>query len=96
MKTFNEKVYDIVRHIPKGKVMSYGQIAQMAENPVASRAVGYALCRVKSLDDMPCQRVVFKDGALSSKWADMQYQMLKNEGVVFTKAKKVDMKKCQV
>jgi methylated-DNA-protein-cysteine methyltransferase-like protein len=96
MKTFNEKVYDTVRKIPKGKVMNYGQIAALLENPVASRAVGYALCRIKSLDDVPAQRVVYKDGSLSQTWANEQTKLLKSEGISFLKNKKVNMKKHQL
>ncbi len=42
---FNDRVYDIVRRVPKGKVISYGQVAFLAGSPRGARAVGWALHR---------------------------------------------------
>lgn len=98
MKTFNERVYDIVRQIPYGKVMSYVQIAQIAGSPRASRTVGYALYATED-NDLPCHRVVFKDGALSvvffSNGVNKQYHLLKAENITFSRDKKVKMNKHQ-
>lgn len=97
MKTFNQKVYDIVRKIPKGYVMNYGQVARLAGNPRAARAVGYALHGNPDPDNIPCHRVVFKDGALSAAFAfggeNQQFKLLKKEKVRFTSNRKVDMEK---
>ena len=94
MKNFNQRVCDIVKRIPRGKVMSYGQVARLAGNPHTSRAVGYALHRVGEEDNVPWQRVVFKDGSMAFAGAG-QRELLAAEGVVFTDEGKVDMDVCR-
>ncbi len=59
---FFEQVYDIVRSVPPGKVISYSQIAFLAGNPRMARQVGWALHVCPQ--DVPWQRVVRKDGSL--------------------------------
>lgn len=82
---FYEKVYKIVKNIPRGKVVSYGQIAKMVGNPNASRAVGYALHKNPSQETIPCHRVVNKDGRLAPGFAfggeDAQKLLLESEGI---------------
>ncbi|WP_371366208.1 DNA base-flipping protein [Sporomusa rhizae] len=96
--SFNNRVYEIVRHIPEGMVVSYGQVAYMTGSWRASRAVGYALHNSPRDRKLPCHRVVFKDGRLTTGFAfggkDVQRQMLEAEGVVFTADGRVDMAKC--
>lgn len=65
MKSFAEKVRDIVRKIPKGKTMTYKAVATKAGNPHASRAVG-AVMRTNYLKDVPCHRVVHSDGTIGN------------------------------
>ena len=65
MKTFVEKVRDIVRRIPKGKSMTYKEVAAKAGNPQAARAVG-AIMRTNYDPTIPCHRVVKSDGSLGS------------------------------
>ena len=63
MKTFSEKVRDIVRKIPKGKTMTYKQVATRTGNPNASRAVGMIMS--KNYDPkVPCHRVIRSDGGM--------------------------------
>jgi len=97
MKNFNRIVYEIVKQIPKGMVMSYGQIARLAGNARASRAVGYALHGNPDPGHIPCHRVVFKDGSLTPAFVfggiNRQYKLLKDEGVSFGKDRKVKMAK---
>ncbi|KKQ44627.1 MAG: Methylated-DNA-protein-cysteine S-methyltransferase Ogt, partial [Candidatus Nomurabacteria bacterium GW2011_GWC1_37_9] len=63
MKSFTEKVYEIVRKIPKGKVLTYKEVAKKAGNEKASRAVGNILH--KNFDPkIPCHRVVSSQGKL--------------------------------
>ena len=57
-----EKIYDVIRQIPRGQVASYGQIAALAGNRRWARVVGYALHAVPCNSDLPCHRVVTKDG----------------------------------
>jgi len=61
MKSFQEKVLEIVRKIPKGKTLSYKEVASRAGSPNASRAVGSILKRNYN-SKIPCHRVVRSDG----------------------------------
>ena len=96
MNTF-EKIYEVVKTIPKGRVMTYGQIATLAGNPRWSRVVGYALHVNPTPGDIPCHRVVMRDGSVAPGFAfggpDIQRQILESEGITFTKDGKVDIKK---
>jgi len=65
MKAFADKVRDVVRKIPKGKTMTYKQVAAKAGNSNAARAVG-AIMRSNYLKDVPCHRVIRSDGTLGS------------------------------
>lgn len=93
-----EKIYDVVRQVPKGNVASYGQIAKLAGNARWSRVVGYALHVNPADSDLPCHRVVTKEGKVSeafiSNGQNQQVKLLKAEGVTFIDDK-VDMKKYQ-
>ncbi len=64
-KTFTEKVRDIVRKIPKGKTMTYKEVATKAGNPNAARGVG-AIMRNNYDPEIPCHRVVKSDGTFGS------------------------------
>ena len=63
--TFREKVLAVVRKIPKGKVMTYKQVAAKAGNSRAARAVG-AVMRTNYDLKIPCHRVIRSDGSLGS------------------------------
>lgn len=93
MNTF-EKIYSVVKKIPKGKVTSYGQVALWAGNPHWSRVVGYALHNNPLPGEIPCHRVVFADGRLSKAFAfggeNVQRTLLEGEGVTFDGEGKVD------
>ncbi len=97
MTTF-EKIYEVVRTIPKGKVMSYGQVAMLAGNPRWARVVGYALHVNPEPGTIPCHRVVQKSGKVASGFAfggpEIQKQLLESEGVTFVDEFTVDMDKC--
>ena len=62
---FRDKVLAIVRKIPKGKVMTYKQVAAKAGNSKAARAVG-AVMRTNYDPKVPCHRVIRSDGSLGS------------------------------
>ncbi|HVM90949.1 MAG TPA: MGMT family protein [Verrucomicrobiae bacterium] len=61
--TFTERVYDVVRKIPKGKTMTYGQVAAAIGDPRAARAVGNALNKNRDTKNIPCHRVIRSDGS---------------------------------
>lgn len=92
---FRDAVYEVVRKISPGYVMSYGQVAALAGNIRAPRAVGYAMFQCPHWD-VPCHRVVYADGRLAHEsffGAGRQRQLLEAEGVGFDGDGRVDMKK---
>lgn len=92
---FCEKVYEIVARIPRGKVVSYGQVASWCGNWRASRAVGYAMFRPPRERKLPCHRVVYRDGSLAADAVfgkGVQRRRLEKEGVGFTLDGRVDMR----
>jgi len=95
--SFCDGVYHIVRKIPKGKVATYSQIAGLAGNPKAARAVGMCMKTNPFAPRVPCHRVVGVDGNLTGYSAKnglvTKRMMLIQEGVAFIGAK-VDMKRC--
>ena len=99
MNTF-QKIYEVVKAIPEGKVATYGQVAAAAGNPRWSRVVGYALHSNPSPGEIPCHRVVRKDGRVASSFAfggeDVQRMLLEGEGVLFKDEFTVDMAECCV
>ena len=93
-----ERIYEVVKRIPYGKVATYGQVALLAGNPRWSRVVGYALHVNPDPDSIPCFRVVNRFGEPSSAFAfggkNMQILLLEGEGVTFTDGR-VDMERFQ-
>jgi O-6-methylguanine DNA methyltransferase len=63
MKTFTEKVYEVVRKIPKGRTLSYKEVAVLAGNPKAYRAVGNILHKNYN-PETPCHRVICSNGKI--------------------------------
>ena len=62
-----QKIYEIVKQIPKGCVASYGQVAALAGNPRWARVVGYALHVNPDPAHIPCYRVVNREGRLPGR-----------------------------
>jgi methylated-DNA-protein-cysteine methyltransferase-like protein len=86
---FFASVYETVKKIPKGKVASYGQVATVLGNPRMSRQVGWALHANPFFGEVPCHRIVSKDGKVAKNFAfggeDVQIKMLEDEGIMFDK-----------
>ncbi|RCT53867.1 MGMT family protein [Winogradskyella sp. KYW1333] len=82
---FFEKVYDVVRLIPYGKVTSYGAIAKYLGATKSARIVGYAM-NASHTKDVPAYRVVNRKGLLTGKHhfegTNLMQQLLENEGIV--------------
>lgn len=93
--SYYDKVYEIVKRIPRGKVATYGQIAAITGSPRASRAVGYALHFNPSPGMIPCHRVVNRDGRPAPAFAfggeQVQRRLLAEEGVEFDADGNVDL-----
>lgn len=80
-----EKIYDVVRQIPKGTVATYGQVAELAGNKRWARVVGYALHVNPDPEGIPCYRVVNREGRLSDAFAfggvNQQKELLEADGI---------------
>lgn len=97
-KTFREAVLTFVQSIPKGKVVSYGQVAAACGHPRAARQVGGVLRALPHDTKVPWWRVVNSQGYLSIRgnWTatkDLQKQLLEKEGVVLSEGYNLDMTK---
>jgi len=96
MNIFYQRIYAVVKHIPLGKVASYGKIAASLDRPRASREVGRAM-RCCPADDIPWQRVVMADGSIAGGgYAEERKELLTAEGVEFLPDGRVDMKRCSM
>ena len=86
-QTFNQRVYEVVKRIPRGSVATYGQVAALAGAPRNARFVGFALHANPEPGVIPCHRVVFRDGSLAPGFAfggpEEQRALLEDEGVRF-------------
>lgn len=84
-QNFFEKVYQVVRQIPVGRVSSYGAIARSIGSPQSARMVGWAMNASHSIEDVPAHRVVNRLGLLTGKHhfdgTNLMQQLLENEGV---------------
>ena len=95
-----EKVYEFVKTIPKGKVVTYGQIAMHLGNKNLARVVGNILHNNPDPKNVPCHRVVNCNGRLAASYAfggsEAQRALLASEGVVFKNNGHVDLKVSQM
>jgi len=95
-KTYRERVYDLVRSIPGGRVMTYGQIALILGEGYTARTVGYVMHGADS-EKVPWQRVINSQGKCSTGRLTMpvnlQQELLTVEGVQFNSAGKCDLNK---
>lgn len=83
--TPTQRIYDVVKQIPKGKVASYGQVARLAGDKNMARAVGNALHKNPDPDNIPCYRVVNAKGELAGAFAfgggNAQADLLRGDGI---------------
>lgn len=95
--TFN-LIYEQVRHIPEGKVATYGQIAVLVGNPRWSQVVGFALHANPDQSTIPCHRVVNRFGEVADAFkfggGNKQRELLEKEGVLFLPDGRVNLEKC--
>ncbi len=96
-KNYRERVYTLVRQIPKGRVMTYGQIAGIFGEGYTARTVGYVMHGTD--DDVPWQRVINSQGKCSTGRLtipmNLQQEILESEGIVFKATGKCDLNKYQ-
>lgn len=95
--SFFERVYQVVRQVPYGRVTSYGAIANYLGAARSARMVGWAMNASHGHDDVPAHRVVNRQGLLTGKHhfggTNLMQQLLENEGIKVKENKVVDFKK---
>lgn len=96
-ENFFERVYQIARQIPQGRVTSYGAIAKALGAARSARMVGWAMNASHNREDIPAHRVVNRKGLLSGKHhfngTNLMQQLLENEGVIVVDNQIVDFEK---
>lgn len=93
---FTNRVYDVVRSIPPGRVLSYGDVAALLGRPRAARGVGWALAALPGKSDVPWWRVVNRNGEISigtPHGRALQRALLRNEGVSFDAGSRIDLRR---
>lgn len=95
--TAYDDIYAIVRQIPRGKVATYGQVADLAQQYGKARLVGYALYRVDPKSDIPWHRVVNAKGEISHSSLRygtdyLQKALLEEEGIKFSSEEKINLR----
>lgn len=92
-----ERIYKVVRRIPKGKVATYGQVAELAEMEGHARQVGYAMHALPPRSNVPWHRVINAKGEVSPRTSgdshELQRMLLEAEGVEFDLKGRCDLKK---
>jgi len=98
---FYRAVYRLVRQVPRGKVVTYGQVAAILGHPRAARAVGQALRMLPPMlvRVVPWQRVINSAGSISHRGdimrPDVQRERLEAEGIQFSRGGKVDLRRAR-
>ena len=91
---FFQQVYTLLAQVPKGAVVSYGQIARFLGAPRMARQVGWAMRCCP--DTLPWQRVVRDDGSIAGGgWSELRRALLEEEGIPFLPDGRVDMAHCR-
>lgn len=92
-----ERVYEVVKKVPEGKVATYGDVAKAVGAPRCARQVGWALHVNPEQGVIPCHRIIFADGSLADGFAfggrEVQRALLESEGVEVGDDFKVNLKK---
>ena len=94
--TFYQRVIKIIKRVPKGKVVTYGQVARMAGSPRGARQVSWTLHVAGEREKLPWQRVINREGKISIPKGDgyeLQKALLEGEGVKFDRRDTVDLEK---
>lgn len=93
MASFNQQVYEVVRQVPHGRVITYGSIARVLGFPSRAREVGWAMAACP--DDVPAHRVINRLGAISGVSEDsgaIRRAMLEAEGIAFDARGRCDLR----
>ena len=95
MKVGHDRIYEVIGGIPRGRVATYGQIAELAGIPGQPRRIGYALSALPADSGIPWHRVINVQGRISfppqSKQFNLQRRLLRQERVVFDSSMRIDL-----
>jgi len=91
IKKTREQIWQIVNAIPRGRVCTYGQVANLAGMPQQSRLVGGILARLPKGTRLPWHRVINSQGKLSNPNPERQKDRLEKEGIFFINGR-IDLK----
>ncbi len=95
--TSYERIYAVVKRIPRGRVATYGQVATLAGLDGHARQAGYALHSLPDGSDVPWHRVINAKGEISPRNSsdshELQRMLLEDEGIVFSVDGRVALKK---
>jgi methylated-DNA-protein-cysteine methyltransferase-like protein len=99
MTVRHEDIHQVVCRIPRGRVATYGQIAELAGIPGQARRVGYALSALAGNTSVPWQRVVNAKGEISLRShtgaEQLQMKLLRREGIVFDRNHRIPLARFQ-
>jgi methylated-DNA-protein-cysteine methyltransferase-like protein len=96
LNSFYQRVVKIIRDIPRGRVATYGQVAEYAGNPRAARQVAYILHSSSEKEALPWHRVINRNGRISLRPGcgyEFQRKLLEEEGIQFDEADCIDLKR---
>lgn len=95
MESFTERVVHVIKHIPRGKVLTYGKAAAVAGNPRAARQVVRILHTMTGKCALPWHRVINSKGKVSlpGEGGEQQRALLESEGVTFDGREVIDIEK---
>ena len=94
--SFNQRVIDLIKSIPKGNVATYGQIAALAGNPRGARMVVRVLHTSSKKEKLPWHRVINSKGKISlppGSGFELQKALLEKEGIIFKDDDSIDLKR---
>lgn len=99
MKIGYSEIYEVVARIPRRRVATYGQIAELAGIPGQPRRIGYALSALTGNAGIPWHRVINAKGMISSRSGSgpdkLQRRLLQKEGIVFDSSGRIDLSRFQ-
>jgi methylated-DNA-protein-cysteine methyltransferase-like protein len=99
LKIGYSEIYEVVARIPRRRVATYGQIAELAGIPGQPRRIGYALSALTGNAGIPWHRVINAKGMISSRSGigpdKLQRRLLQKEGIVFDSSGRIDLSRFQ-
>lgn len=95
VKVGHDRIYEVIRRIPRGRVATYGQIAELAGIPGQPRRIGYALSALPADSGIPWHRVINAQGRISfpagSGPEKLQRRLLKQDGIAFDSTRRISL-----